>query len=256
MFKNVYADAATLPYFEEVYGPWKNYQLEATCAVAADFTKDRREDLIICHKGGPPMLAIQLPNDAFRRVAVSNKSGYAWSLRNARVADMNRDGIKDLIVTTWGTENQRVPSYVRVFRGIAKPPYFNFTKPAFEARLPWSAPDLEIVDVNKDGIPDIYVVQADETVAGPCNTRQWHSWDPLNCSDPSSPPTFVPPLDLAKDLLFVGQRRGAATPYVRYTMNHAQPGCGWIAKRWDRPNTMLLQQASFNQRGYSMILEW
>jgi FG-GAP-like repeat len=256
MMKNVYADAATLPFFEEVYGPWRNYHLEATCAVAADFTKDGRDDLLICHKGGPPMLAVQLANDAFQKVAITNRSGYAWSWRNARVADVTKDGIKDLIVTTWDTENQKVPAYLRVFRGIAKAPYFNFTKPIFESRLPWSAPDLEIIDVNKDGIPDIYVVQANETVAGPCNTRQFHAWDNLTCPDPNGPPTFLPPLDLAKDLLFVGQQRGAASQYVRYTMNHTQPGCGWIAKRWDKPNNMLLQGSSFNQRGYSMILEW
>lgn len=89
---------------------------------------------------------------------------------------------------------------------------------------------------------------------------QDHYLDSLTCPDPSAPPTFFPLLDLARDLLFVGHgwRRGGgnAAPYVRYVMNHTEPGCGWIAKRWDKPNTMILQQSSINQRGSSMILEW
>jgi hypothetical protein len=253
MYKNAYTQPSAFPYFREVPGPWKNYQLEASCAVAGDFSRDRRDDLIVCHLGGPPLLAVQQPTgDRFARVNLPSKNPYLKNWRNVRLADVTQDKTVDLLVVTWD-----VPSYLYVFRGIRGSPYFNFTRPYYQAKLPYSSPDLEVLDVNRDRIPDIYVVQANEQRGSYCHKDNASPADPLVCPAYNpGPADAVPPLDAANDLLFVGTGNVKARQFAKVAMNHSEPGCGWIAQKWDKPSSMLLQGSSFNQAGSTMILEW
>jgi hypothetical protein len=259
MYKNVYTEPNAFPYFQEVSGPWKNYQLEATCAVSGDFTRDKRDDLIVCHIGGPPLLVVKQPTgDRFVQLAMSSTNPYLKNWRNVRLADVTKDGFVDLLVVTWGAPAKSIPSYLYIFKGIRGSPYFNFTRPYYQARLPYSSPDLQVLDANRDNIPDIYVVQTDERTGSYCTKDMASPADPLVCpASPDPDPTdSVPPLDLANDVLFVGTGNVKAPQYVRVAMNHSEPGCGWIAQKWDKPNSMLLQGSSFNQAGSTMILEW
>lgn len=100
--------------------------------------------------------------------------------------------------------------------------------------------------MNGDGLADIYVVQVNEKRGGASYCAPQHDVIQL-------PDGVVPPLDRAPDLLFVGVND--ARRFVSVKMQHAQPGCGAIAERWDR-RTMLLSQGSFDNSGYMLLLEW
>jgi FG-GAP-like repeat len=245
MFKNVYTSPGTFPYFVEIPGPWIRL-FEAPCSISGDFTGDGIDDLVVCNIAGPAMLVRQgsVP-DSFVQVPISTTSNpYVLQWRKARLADVNGDGRKDLVVVTGSLRRgDATPRYLIVFRGIAASPYFDFASPYFRRRMPYSPTDVEVMDVNGDGRADLYVVQANERT-GYCAPQS----DVIQLPD-----GVVPPLDKAPDVLFVGVRD--SRKFVPVQMRHAQPGCGAIAQRWDR-RTMLLSQGSFDNSGYQLLLEW
>jgi FG-GAP-like repeat len=245
MFRNVYTSADKLPYFAEVPGPWTKYLFDATCAISGDFSGDRRDDLIVCRPDGKVLLVTQGPFTTFSEVFVpSAYATQASGWRSARLADVNRDGIQDVVVLTGAPKS--ATTYLKVFLGIRSRPYFDFRQPYFVAQLPWLAPDLEVLDVNNDGLVDVYVVQVDSRTGKYCG--------PGGGTGPNLPPEFMPPVDQAHDVLFVG-RLDRSQPFVPVTMKHALPGCGSFAQRWDK-RTMLLSGGSFTNAGFSMLLEW
>ena len=236
MFRNT--NDGDYPYFTDVSGPWEKLFI-ASCAVSGDFTGDKGDDLVVCNKDGPPLVIEQRNNGQFVQINLPNNN-YFVRWRNVRIADVTRDGIPDLVVVTWGQ-----PSHLYVFRGISTRPFFNFATPWYETGLKWAAPDVEVLDVDQNGYPDIYVVQTDETPGQ------------LYCGVVGRTVKMgkkkVPPLDKANDLLLVGASSGKK--FSKTTLSHSQPGCGAIAQRWN-DTTMLLGQGSFSYSGFSLLLEW
>jgi hypothetical protein len=190
--------------------------------------------------------------------------------RQARVADVTGDGIVDLVVVGLG-ESEYAPkdsTFVRIYSGIQDYPHFDFSVPYFERTMPYGTPDVEILDVNSDGIADIYVVQADEMTprtycAGTFQNRDW--WAEGN----QPPRAFVPPHDLAPDLLLVGKIKSSmaasssnsesdssSSPYTEVFMNHSKPGCGFFTELFGNNHTMILGQGTNNRPGHSLLLQW
>jgi hypothetical protein len=243
VFRNVYSAPGVFPYFVEVRGPWAAAGLfDASCAAAGDFTGDGRDDLVVCNAGGPALLAAQRPGHAFARVPLlPAKNPYIQQWKKARLADATGDGRLDLVVITWANA-------LRVFRGRAASPYFDFSAPYYQRALPATANDVEVLDVNRDGRPDLYVVLVNAAKGQFCSKRGRVVNLPAN---------VTPPADAARDLLLVGNgaRRPAAARFTPVAMQHAMPGCGSVAERWDA-RTMLLSQGGFNHPGYHLLLEW
>jgi hypothetical protein len=249
MFRNIYSEEGKFPYFEEVEGPWTTNVKEANCAVAGDFTNDDLDDLVVCDRFGPPLLVHQAKkNDTatFQKIRLP-RNRYMKNWRNVRIANITDNAFKDLVVVTEGQ-----PSKLYIFEGKEDKPFFNFKKVYFEADLQWSSPNVEILDVNKDNISDIYVVQMNLESTNYCGrgsvANTW--WG----GGPTPPLHFTPPLDRAHDILFVG-RKNKDLSYNRVKMLHALPGCGFIAQKWD-DQTMLLGQGSWDSAGYSLLLNW
>lgn len=163
MFKNVYKenDNPNGPYFEEVEGPWtQSFGAQAQCVIAADINQDDLEDLVICN--GPfqkPSFFIQNLNGTWESVNVPDNEKYLTKWRNVRVADFTGDGIPDIAVVKALPTN----GGMHIFKGTSQEPFFDFSEPHFEVKLPHGTPDLEVLDVNSDGRWDIYVVQTKET---------------------------------------------------------------------------------------------
>jgi FG-GAP-like repeat len=245
MFKNVFTAPNKFPYFVEVPGPWIRLFV-APCSVSGDFTGDGRDDLVVCNGSGPALLVRQgNAPDSFVQVPVPPSNPYVVQWHNARLADITGDGRKDLVVVTGPRSRGTVePWYLIVFRGIPASPYFDFARPYFRKQMPYVPSDVEVLDVNRDGRTDIYVVQVDDRRG---------SWCGPQGKVIQLPKDVVPPPDRAPDVLFVGVRD--ARRFVPVKMQHSRPGCGAIAQRWDH-RTMLLSQGSFDNSGYMLLLEW
>jgi hypothetical protein len=253
MFKNVYKREDNMPYFEEVRGPWIDY-FGASCAISADFSHDKLDDLIICNDDGYPMLVEQPRGNGNWREHSTPKEEWMLNWANARVAEVTGDNIPDLIVTTGGLrlgEGEWGPAILYIFKGIRSKPYFDFRAPHYEQKLKYAAPDLEIMDVNEDGLPDIYVVQVDME-SGYCADYPNDLW-----GGGSQPPDdFVPPVDRANDLLFMGTRNSGKQAFRRKNMRHAYPGCGWLVQKFGDDKTMVLAQGNNGHPGHNMVLKW
>lgn len=179
MFVNDFQEYNIQPWFQEVDGPWLQ-NFTASCAVAAPFIVDQEyDDLIICNQDGDAMLVKQGPNQVFDSLPLSGQ--YLQNWRSARVHDMDGDGILDLVVTTFQMGNEGAmyeTSMLYIFQGGYDETIFDFGEPWFSMMLPNAAPDIEIMDVNSDLLPDIYVVQADERDEAYCGLAEpnslWH----------------------------------------------------------------------------------
>jgi FG-GAP-like repeat len=239
MFRNVYTSRNKFPYFREVSGPWTSRNFVTLHAEAGDFTGDGVDDLIVCDVDGPAVLARQGSDGSFLGVILPKNNVHVRAWRSARIADVTGDRRPDLVVLA--TLNRT--SFLRVFKGVQGAPYFDFARPYFEASLQWVASDVEVLDINQDGRSDIYVVQVDESKGKFC---YHHGVKRL-------PPEVVPQRDNAHDILFLGT--GQSVAFKKVVMDHAQPGCGNIAQRWD-DRTMLLGQGAFDNPGYELLLEW
>lgn len=268
MFRNDYRNEATLPYFKEVRGPWTVLS-DAVCAVAGDLDGDGRDDLVVCNKDSAPFLFVQRDAHEFRQLAVAAADGssYVQNWRNARIVDVTGDGTNDLVVVTDGQ-----PSWLYVFRGrsAAEPTFFDFDRPAYQLELPYASRDVEVLDANDDGIPDLYVVQVDEAPGEYCANggrgyaSQW--WG----GGPQPPRWWTPPRDRAGDVLLLGTEgsfqgsggdvsaeaaSAAAVEFTKIPMQHSEPGCGSILHRMDK-RTLVVGQGSHAAAGHTLILFW
>lgn len=118
----------------------------------ADINRDGLDDLIVCNKGAKSRIYVQRNGGSFKQMALP-LAGVKW--RNVRVGYVTRNQLPDLVVVE--------EHFLRIYRGIPIEPYFNFRKPYYSRQLPYAAYDVEILDVNKDSVKDIFVSMADET---------------------------------------------------------------------------------------------
>jgi len=144
---------------QELDGPWEQY-FGAPCARVGDVSGDGIDDLVLCTEEGPARIYIQgTLGHKFVEVNVPDiPATSGW--RNVRVTDIDKDGKNDLVVVG----NSRGPSYLRIFLGINRSPWFDFEHPYYTKTFPHATPDLEILDANGDNIPDICKFEY------PCNT--------------------------------------------------------------------------------------
>jgi hypothetical protein len=249
MFRNDYVSADVLPYFNEVLGPFRKYTI-AICAKAYDLTGNGVDDLLVCNDKGVSDMYFQsttgqwADQDLTKSATATN---YLYGWQDLRVADVVGDQRPDLVVVP----QERSGSYLRVFAGIPRPPYFNFAAAVYEYLLPYPSHAVEVLDVNQDGNYDIYVVQSDEITRGTyCGTG----------NNPSLGNKTLP-LDKAADLLFLGKnrhqnlvRRGYFTPIA---MQHKVPGCGGpVAQAFGNNYTMILSEGNMGHTGRNVILRW
>jgi hypothetical protein len=212
-------------------------------------TADGLDDLVLCNVNLPSLMFVQHANNSWSALPTLGPNTKNW--RNARVADVTGDGFPDIVVVGFGQ-----PSYVRVFQGSPTYPHYNFqSRPYFHMMLPFAAPDVEILDVNDDGMADIYIVQLDET-ANRTNYCSYLS----NTTDfygdnrgPRAPDDYTPPLDQANDVLLIANSGGS---FDTNMMNFSEPGCGWLAERFGGGKTMILAQGSQDRPGHNLLLQW
>lgn len=246
-------------YFEEVEGPYNTHS-DATCAEKVDVNNDGLDDVIVCNHKQQAMLFVQNQNGTFREV-LWNENLRQKNWRKARIGDFDGDGIPDLVVVAW-----QFATKLRIFRGIRSEPYFDFNQRYFEADFQYSAPGIEVLDVNGDGILDFYVVQTDEhpdSSDGLLKEEKYcagdfvhsHWWGKGNGNQP--PQQFVPPRDKAADVLFIGKGAGERLydRFERIEMEHQEPGCGGLVKQFGKKK-LVLAQGDFVRPGHNLILEW
>lgn len=195
-------------------------------------------------------------------VPLFDKSQTNW--RNARIADFNGDGIPDLAVVYHSERS----SFLRIFEGIRTRPYFKFNRKGyFGMTLPFAAPDIEVFDVNNDGKMDLYIVQANETrknddgspildnyCGGKLDPKRWWKNHPAK----TPPDSFVPPKDVAPDILLLGSSINNPKRNLRFqriTMKHREPGCGYFVKKFGE-KSLVLAQGGFVRPGHQLLLQW
>lgn len=126
---------------EPAYG--LDQQTGSLCASADDFNGDGRQDLLIC----TGLLGLRLyRNDGSGFTDVTTASGLSGSPVDARLADVDGDGLPDLV--------EVLPTELRV---LLQQPDGSFAT-AFTRSLSagvWVATG----DIDADGLPDLYVVQ-------------------------------------------------------------------------------------------------
>lgn len=242
------------PYFVEFPGPWDRLY-GVSSAHVTDVNKDGRDDLILCGgKDHMPRMYVQTAAGGFKDVHIrAGKFTKGW--QNVRVAYITMNERPDLVSVDGGL-GVRGPSYIRIFRGMNSAPYFDFSSPYYSRELPHAAPDLEIMDVNKDGWKDIYVVQANQrhgycAARGNTVTKYWPTkpWPDKN---------WVPPVDSAQDIVLIGSRdKGTGrVAFKSVKINFPGRGCGSLVKRFGSFQKLIVTKGRNMHSGYNYLYEW
>lgn len=193
----------------------------------ADFNNDGLDDMIMCNLGASAMIFVQNKDETFSSIPLTGTGAKNW--RNAHVANVTGDGILDMIVTTgyrWNPAVQELKLIVLKGSGMTAP-FFEAT-PYYEGLLKYAAPNVEILDVNDDGLLDIYVVQTDELTNNTHSYCGGGSFDFVAWTGSPGPypsnKSFVPPLDYAQDILLIGTKDNTS-PFDVVMMEHSEPIC-------------------------------
>lgn len=241
------------PYFEEVPGPW-NRPAKARQISVVDWNQDGRDDLIVMHMRNWTIFLEQEEGGTFREIEYP-RNYRNNRIRSARVADVDQDGIPDLIVTTAKFRNndkEWFSPHLKIFKGIDSPERFDFSQFYFKMALPFAAPDVEVLDVNSDGIPDLYIVLEDDSIGTYCG-------QPMSGKIRRYPPSdWAAPLDEAQDILLIGKgwQANEEDHFEKIIMNHKLRGCGSIAKVFGDNKTMILANGNAGHAGSNAILTW
>lgn len=157
MFRHLKTGKA--PYFVEHFGPWVKYN-DVTAITVARINADAYDDFITCGDQSKPRMYVQNRYGRFNEIRIpTNKYIGSKGWRDVLVGRVTRNQRPDLITIEGSYKD---PSYLRIYKGIRKRPFFDFSKPYYSKRMPNAASGLEILDVNQDGWKDIYVTQANE----------------------------------------------------------------------------------------------
>lgn len=236
-------------YFREVKGPWIRH-VPTECAVSADIDGDGIDDLILCTKKSATLYR---QDRSGRWTVVKGVTGpHVSKWGGVQVEDVTGDGRVDLVVVgqiPYGQHRKR--SFVKVFRGISRAPFFDFGRPYYERVLSEASPSVAVLDVNRDGRKDLYVVQTNRRTGYCADRHPFRYWG--GGLDP--PREWQPPLDTTRDLLLLGTA-GAARYRVLNMPLRYQYGCGFLAQRFGDDQTMLLAYGDTMHNGFNLLVEW
>lgn len=246
--------------FLPVPGPWEEHY-DANSGLVFDFDNDGLDDILVienpaksrkCGSSGLTKLYLQSPTGAWRKVELPARFG---DIRAARVRDVTGDQIADIVLTTWSQKR------ILVFKGLANraEPFFDFTNPYFRMILPQTAEDIELLDVNSDGLVDIYVPQID------ADTGKRFEWSEAEnrpaayycgARNMGSNTYDDVPRDQISDLLLVGQRSSDnQRTWAPQWMDHQAKGCGRFAVALGGQE-LALAHGTESRPGQTLILRW
>jgi len=249
--------------------PWTLREYPVNAVVVGDVNADGADDLIVMEREGNAQMYVQNKKTGkWGRpglVSLVSRPKMLKDWRNARVGFVTRQQLPDLVVVTgsWldvqNSGNGGVPRdgyWLRIFQGTKDPPYFQFDKPYYSLQLPYAAPDIELVDANQDGMPDIYVLQTDET-RGYCAARKGDQAEYWGGKSPNPPVQWTPPLDAAPDFLLLGaEGMNGRVGFRKVLINYRGNGCGNIAERFGGNTTLLVSRGRQLHNGYTYLLKW
>jgi len=189
---------------------------------------------------------VQNSNGEFRQIPIVPRlesEQYVGNWRNVRVGYVTQRELPDLVVVEgrWDEED----NYVRIFKGLSEPPFFDFDDPVLNMQLPNAAPDVEIMDVNRDGYKDLYVLQASE-LHGYCSVKGGENSGLSGYWGGGKPSKgWVPPHNRVTDLLLLGGRDTETLnfEFTSHLMDFHGRGCSGVAKRFGNDNTLLVSRS-------------
>ncbi len=134
---------------------------------AADVNGDGWPDIFLTHGGGEHRLLLNDGKGKFRE-APGARDVFRWKLAGAEdapagvcIADVNRDGLPDIVIGNHFKSPWLTPAPVRLYlnRGVKDgvPAFEDVTEACGLTPLAMKAPHVEIQDFDNDGWPDIYV---------------------------------------------------------------------------------------------------
>lgn len=134
---------------------------------AADVNGDGRPDVFLTNGAGDHRMLLNDGNGKFRE-APGTREVFRWDVASAEdtpagvcIADVNRDGLPDVVVGHHFKSPWTAPAPVRLYlhRGLkgGVPTFEDVTEAAGLRPLSMKAPHVEIQDFDNDGWPDIYV---------------------------------------------------------------------------------------------------
>jgi len=118
---------------------------------------------------------------------------------------------------------------------------------------------LELIDVNNDGILDIYIVQKDEN-SKYCSTSTGGEVVDFWGNGVAPPNGWQAPNDKANDIVLLGKAVVAGgerigTTFTPIRMQHRLPGCGYKVEKFT-PRKLVLAQGDPSHPGTQVLLEW
>jgi len=240
MFKTL----PSAPYFQEVPGPWTNQHFAVSGKpLIVDLNSDGRDDMIL-YSYSKVRVYLQTSTGAWVEKTddvVDFPTTKNW--RSARLADMDNDGILDLVVTRdvsvkGGdfTGDMDMHYFLHVFKGTSPTTgFFNFRRPYYTRHLDTVGHDLEVVDLDADGKLDIYIPQ-----------REY--W---GChGDTEREPDF----DHVRDIVLIGDDT-TGKAFTKVKMDHKLRGCASYVQKFG-DHKLVLSFASSSTVGYNYLLEW
>lgn len=257
------------PYFQEYQsdGSWTETSGVSVVEVA-DVNGDGYEDFFLVLR---EKLRLFVQNNDGRFVEERLRTaryGAGTKLRDVKYGVVGQnDDIPDLI-TVEGYESGEY--YLKIYCGIRGPPYMDFETPCYVLELPRSPRGVEILDVNGDGIPDIYVTQSNEDGQDQyCALKRtdlndfWWQDYPVNSTIGPPPPDWLPPIDAAFDFLLVGgsstatkNSNGSHLAFRIIKMNFRGRGCGSWVKRFGSKQSLMVPRARARHAGYNYLYSW
>jgi hypothetical protein len=130
----------------------------------ADFTQDGRLDIFVVDDGQDRYL-VNNGNDGqghaqFATSTINNSPNTSFFGGNTRVADIDDDGILDILIADVDTDIPGCDRQLVALQGQGTPPNITYTDPLGGASRPWTVAgtfDVEVLDINGDTALDLWI---------------------------------------------------------------------------------------------------